>query len=67
MNSLESIFINGFQRIGSITEDLMEFAVGHALLGQSQEFERSLPIYSKDDVKISKSLVHYLTNFIISG
>lgn len=67
MNSPESLFINGFQRIGSITEDLMEFAVGHALLGQSQEFERSLPIYSKDDVKISKSLVHYLTNFIISG
>jgi len=45
----------------------MEFASGHALLDQKHDLERSLPSYSVNDAKVSKSLMHYLTNFIISG
>ncbi|XP_021956468.2 neuroligin-1 [Folsomia candida] len=61
-------------RIGSISEDLLEFAAGHALLDQKTYhqqrealMEPSLPSFSANDAKVSKSLMHYLTNFIISG
>ncbi|CAG7826563.1 unnamed protein product [Allacma fusca] len=53
-------------RIGSISEDLLEFSIGHALLGPSSR-DHSLPSYTSNDAKVSKNLLQYLTNFISSG
>jgi hypothetical protein len=64
VTDLSSISVG--QRIGSTSEDLLDFSIGQPVLNP-QRREPSLPSYTTSDAKVSSSLLHYVTNFIISG